>query len=218
MKVAVIDYSSGNLKSVIGIFKTAAILYSLDCDIFITSNPLDVLSCDRLILPGVGSYLQCYNSLSAIPNMIDAINVAVNKRKVPFLGICVGMHLMSSFGLEDRKVHGFNWIPGLVSRISPSLKVRCPHMGWNIMFPINKHYIFSSIPFERFGYNVYFVHSYVYNVFDMADVLAITNYSVPIVAVISRCNIIGVQFHPEKSHNFGLMFCRNFLSWDPNKS
>ncbi|PIM95773.1 Imidazole glycerol phosphate synthase subunit HisH 1 [Candidatus Hodgkinia cicadicola] len=213
LKVAIVDYGSGNLKSVVSAFKMAARMASIDCNVFVTNDPDDIRNSDKIVLPGVGNYSDCYKKLSTIPNMLDSLDYAINTRLIHFLGICVGMQLLSSFSLEGKKSYGLNWIPGLVTRIPLSWNVRTPHMGWNQIKPTKLHFLFSTISSNEFNHNAYFVHSYVYNPLSLSNVLATTSFSKNITVAIHKRNIVGIQFHPEKSHNFGIMFCKNFLLW-----
>ncbi|WGS83380.1 MAG: imidazole glycerol phosphate synthase subunit HisH [Candidatus Hodgkinia cicadicola] len=217
MKVAVIDYGAGNIKSVCGVLKAASSAYGISAEIKSTSSSEYVASCDKVVLPGVGSFSNCYNKLASTPGMINAIKHAVVDRKVEFLGVCVGMQLLATVGLEDDKTTGLNWIPGLVARIGDGL-VKTPHMGWNYLNIARRHHLFANIPFENKAYRVYFVHSYEYLPISRSDVLATTCYGTEIVAAVARYNIAGVQFHPEKSHGFGVSLCRNFLTWCSSNS
>ncbi|XXN19812.1 MAG: imidazole glycerol phosphate synthase subunit HisH [Candidatus Hodgkinia cicadicola] len=212
MKVAVIDYGAGNIKSVCGILKLAANTLETEVEIFSTNKPECVAYCDKLVLPGVGSCLNCYNKLNSIHSMVSAIKHAVTVRKVEFLGICVGMQLLATVCLEKDKRLGFGWLPGIVTRLN-NVSVRIPHMGWNILMLLRNHHLFSSLPLGARACNAYFVHSYEYIPTNYNNVLATTTYNGKIVAAVCYRNVVGVQFHPEKSHWFGVQFCKNFLTW-----
>ncbi|AUG33929.1 Imidazole glycerol phosphate synthase subunit HisH 1 [Candidatus Hodgkinia cicadicola] len=207
MKVAVVDYGAGNLKSVCGILRAAA---QHDVKIDAAKHPSFVACCDKLVLPGVGSYLSCYNKLNLIPGMVDAIRHAVSVRGVEFLGICVGMQLLASVGFEEDKTVGFGWLPGIVTRLDDTA-ARVPHVGWNSLTLLRRHHMLTSLPLDACA--AYFVRSYEYLPLDYSSVLATSTYNKNIVAAVCYRNVVGVQFHPEKSHWVGIHFCRNFLSW-----
>ncbi|MFP3038247.1 MAG: imidazole glycerol phosphate synthase subunit HisH [Candidatus Hodgkinia cicadicola] len=213
MRVGIIDYGAGNLKSVFGMFKLAAqVANKPAADVVVTDDAKQVLGCDRIVLPGVGSFHDCYEKLSSLHSMLDVLDFSAVNRRLPILGICVGMQLMSSASLEEVKASGFNWIPGVVTRL-PSEHVRVPHMGWNSICVTQKHYLFSGLPVSSVRCNVYFAHSYQYKTCNASSVLATTCYGGKITAAVAASNVVGVQFHPEKSSSFGLTFCKNFLHW-----
>jgi len=199
--VALIDYGAGNLQSVKNALKAAGAE-----DIRVTADPAEVLSADRIVLPGVGAFAHCMDALSAIPGMVEALNEATGPSAKPFLGICVGMQLMADAGEEHGRHAGLGWVKGTVRRIEtadPTVKI--PHMGWNDVVPSAPH------PLIEAG-EAYFLHSYA---FDGDDVLATTQHGGPVVAAIGRDNRVGVQFHPEKSQRFGLALLSRFLEWRP---
>ena len=199
--VALIDYGAGNLQSVRNALKAAGA-----ADIRVTSNPADVLSADRIVLPGVGAFAHCMTALAAIPGMVDALNEATGPGAKPFLGICVGMQLMAEAGEEHGRHGGLGWIKGTVRLIEPAdPTIKIPHMGWNDVVPTTAH------PLIEAG-EAYFLHSYA---FDGDDVLATTSHGGSVVAAIGRDNRVGVQFHPEKSQRFGLSLLSHFLEWRP---
>ncbi|WGS83589.1 MAG: imidazole glycerol phosphate synthase subunit HisH [Candidatus Hodgkinia cicadicola] len=204
MKIAVIDYGAGSIKSVCGVLKAT--------EIKSTSSSEYVASYNKVVLPGVGSFSNCHNKLASTPGVINAIKHAVVGRKVELLGVCVGMQLLAAVGLEHDKTTGLNWIPGLVARIGDGL-IKTPHMGWNYLNIVKPHHLFANMPFENKAYRVYFVHLHEYLPISRSDVLATTRYGTEIVAAVARYNIAGVQFHPRKSHGFGVSLCRNFLTW-----
>lgn len=197
MKIGLIDYGAGNLRSV-----ARALLAAGADDIVLSAKATDLAQFDRIVLPGVGAYGACAAALRAIPGMEDALNEVVVGRGRPFLGICVGMQLMSDEGHEFGVHRGLGWIPGVVKRMEPEgLKV--PQIGWNEVLPASPGLI------ER-GH-AYFVHSYAFEAGDPADVAATASYGGPIVAAVSRGNMLGLQFHPEKSQGYGLALLRRWL-------
>jgi imidazole glycerol-phosphate synthase subunit HisH len=213
MTVAVIDYGSGNLRSAAKACERAAADISLSEKVIVTSRPEDVLAADRIVLPGQGAFADCRRGVAAVPGLEDALIEAVIARGRPFLGICVGMQLMAERGLEFEIVEGFGWIKGDVVPIEPddpSLKI--PHMGWNELTRRSDHPVLGGLPA---GTHVYFVHSFELYPSDPANVLAETDYGGPIVAAVGRDNLIGTQFHPDKSQAAGLRFIANFLRWRP---
>ena len=199
--VALIDYGAGNLQSVKNALKAAGAE-----DIRVTADPAEVMSADRIVLPGVGAFAHCMDALLAIPGMVNALNEATGPGAKPFLGICVGMQLMAEAGEEHGRHAGLGWVKGAVRRIEttdPTIKI--PHMGWNDVVPSAPHPLIAA------G-EAYFLHSYA---FDGDDVLATTSHGGPVVAAIGRDNRVGVQFHPEKSQRFGLSLLSRFLEWRP---
>ncbi|XXM90207.1 imidazole glycerol phosphate synthase subunit HisH [Candidatus Hodgkinia cicadicola] len=213
MKVAVVDYEAGNIKSVCGVLRAAARMVNEVVEVCPTRDPEYVARCDKLVLPGVGSYLSCYRKLNLISDMVSAIKHAVVGRGVEFLGICVGMQLLASAGLEEDKKVGFGWLPGIITKLDDTI-VRVPHMGWNGLTITKRHCLFASLPLDINSCKAYFVHSYEYIPLDFNNVLATTIYGKTIVAAVLYHNVVGTQFHPEKSHWVGVHFCRNFLCWD----
>ncbi|WP_173934407.1 imidazole glycerol phosphate synthase subunit HisH [Chelativorans sp. Marseille-P2723] len=216
MRVAIIDYGSGNLRSVTKAFERAAVEADISAEIELAGNAEQVRSADRLVLPGVGSYADCRAGLDQIAGMTEAIEEAAIKKGRPFLGICVGMQLMAERGLEKDVTEGFGWIGGDVKEIAPqdaSLKV--PQIGWNTIHVKHSHSLFHGIPTGKEGLHAYFVHSYHLDARRDADVLAVTHYGGEITAAVARDNLAGTQFHPEKSQTLGLALIANFLRWQP---
>ena len=216
MSVALIDYGSGNLHSAYKALERAALDAGGAEQIEITSDPERVRRADRVVLPGVGAFADCMAGLRAVPGLLEALTDAVQSRARPFLGICVGMQLMASRGLEHDVTAGLGWIAGDVARIDPgdqALKV--PHMGWNTLEPAGTHPILAGIPTGEDGWHAYFVHSYHLAATDVNDVLATTCYGRPVTAMVARGNMVGTQFHPEKSQKLGLALIANFLRWAP---
>lgn len=211
MITAIADYNSGNLRSAQKSFQRMAAEVGAG-EIIVTSDPDVVRRADRIVLPGVGAFADCRRELGAVDGLFGAIEEGVKAGK-PFMGICVGMQMMASVGLEHGRHAGFGWIPGEVVKLQPddsSLKI--PHMGWNELSDISDHPVFDGI---SAGDHVYFVHSYHLKPENPADLLATVDYGEKITAVVGRDNIIGTQFHPEKSQKTGLRFIRNFLEWRP---
>lgn len=211
MRVAIIDYDSGNLHSA----EKAVALVGRDrgAEVAVTSDPAAVARADRIVLPGDGAFPACRAAFDAVPGMMEALAEAVLQRGVPFLGICVGMQMLADEGLEYRPTPGFGWIGGRVERITPAdpaLKV--PHMGWNDLQVRRPHPILAGIPEAA---HAYFVHSWQFRVADPADLVASVDYGGPVTAVVARDNIVGLQFHPEKSQRAGLQMLGNFLDWRP---
>ncbi len=213
MSVAIIDYGSGNLRSAAKAFERAAREAALNISITVTADPDVVRAAERVVLPGVGAFADCKQGLEALPGMIEAIEEAALKTAKPFLGICVGMQLMANIGREHGDHKGFGWIAGEVAPIKPkdeSLKI--PHMGWNDLTFTSHHAVFANI---APGTHAYFVHSYGFVCENKNDIIATVDYGGAITAAIGRDNLIGTQFHPEKSQALGLQFITNFLKWRP---
>ena len=214
--VAIIDYGSGNLHSAAKAFERAARESGRDARICLTSDPAVVAAADRVVLPEVGAYADCRRGLDAVPGMVEAMTQAAHTAGRPFLGICVGMQLLGSRGLEHTTTPGLGWIPGDVGPIRPSdpgLKV--PHMGWNTLRAERAHALLSGIPIGEEGLHAYFVHSYALVPERPDDVVARAEYGGPVTALVARDNVAGTQFHPEKSQRLGLALIANFLNWRP---
>ncbi len=213
--VAIIDYGSGNLRSAAKAFERSALETGLDRAIVVTEDPAVVAAADRVVLPGVGAFRDCRDGLAARDGMLEALEESVRGRGQPFLGICVGMQLMATRGLEHGETPGFGWIPGEVVAIAPhdpGLKI--PHMGWNeLILPHTRHPLLSGLGGDRS--HAYFVHSYHFAADDPKDVLATVSYGGTITAAVGRDNMIGTQFHPEKSQATGLALISAFLGWRP---
>ncbi|MFP3039051.1 MAG: imidazole glycerol phosphate synthase subunit HisH [Candidatus Hodgkinia cicadicola] len=213
MKIAIIDYGVGNLKSISRLVALSANFANIPVEVVVTCDPKVVCESDRIILPGVGCFPNCWAKLQGVKGLADALNHVAIAQSKPVLGICVGMQLMASLSLELRKTHGFNWIPGLVTRLMPFNCIRIPHIGWNIIDATLNHCLFKNIPLGQNGYNAYFAHSYHFDVANNCNLLATTLYGTRITAAIVKDNLVGVQFHPEKSHALGLLFLKNFITW-----
>ena len=200
--IALIDYGAGNLRSVENALRAAG------GDPIVTADPDLVARADRVVLPGVGAFAACMGGLEAIPGMIEAMDSAVHGRGVPFLGVCVGMQLLADAGHEHGRTAGLGWIGGDVRLMTPGADYKVPHMGWNDVTPAREHKLI--VPGEA-----YYLHSYVFELDDEADCLATTDHGGPITAAVGRNNVVGVQFHPEKSQAYGLAFLKRFLEWKP---
>ena len=209
MRVALVDYDSGNLHSA----QKAIALMGRDvgAETLVTSDPEVVRRADRIVLPGDGAFPACRAALDAVPGMVEVLQDAVLTRGTPFLGICVGMQMLAEIGHEYRDTEGLGWIAGEIDAISgPGLKV--PHMGWNDLEVLRPHPVLDGI---ETGDHAYFVHGWQFRVRDPAHLLATVDYGGPVTAVVGRENIVGTQFHPEKSQAVGLRLIANFLRWKP---
>jgi glutamine amidotransferase len=216
VSVVIIDYGSGNLHSAAKAFERAAREAELDLPITVSSNPNVVAKADRIVLPGVGAFADCRRGLDSVPGMVEALQRRVHEDKRPFFGICVGMQLMATRGLEHTTSYGLDWIKGDVKAITPSdPNLKIPHMGWNTLELAKPHPLLDGIPTGPDGLHAYFVHSYALTPADPADVVATTDYSGPVTAIVGRDNLVGAQFHPEKSQALGLKLIANFLRWRP---
>ncbi|GES46827.1 imidazole glycerol phosphate synthase subunit HisH [Rhizobium dioscoreae] len=216
MRVAIIDYGSGNLRSATKAFERAAREAGIDAEIDLTDDAERVATADRIVLPGVGAYADCRRGLDAVPGMTEAVIDVVEHKARPFLGICVGMQLMSSRGLEKTITQGFGWIKGDVKEMTPSdPDLKIPQIGWNTLDIRHPHALFDGIETGPDGLHAYFVHSYHLAADHSDDVIATTNYGGPMTAFVGRDNIAGAQFHPEKSQKLGLALIANFLRWKP---
>jgi glutamine amidotransferase len=216
VSVAIVDYGSGNLHSAAKAFERAARESGQGQPIVVTGDPGIVARSDRIVLPGVGAFADCRRGLAEIPGMIDTLEQNVRKNGKPFFGICVGMQLMAERGLEYQITPGFGWISGEVDRITPSdpgLKI--PHMGWNTLDMLTPHPVLEGIPLGPEGLHAYFVHSYQLKPTRHADLVAQADYGGPVTAIVGRENMVGTQFHPEKSQRLGLAVIANFLKWKP---
>jgi glutamine amidotransferase len=207
-----VDYDSGNLHSAAKAFQRMADETGAG-DVLVSSRPEDVARADRIVLPGDGAFPACRRALGDRDGLFEAIEEAVQVRGRPFLGICVGMQMMATWGREYQDTPGFGWVAGEVVRIvpsDPSLKV--PHMGWNDLVIDNPHPVLHGI---ATGDHAYFVHSYHFRVTNPAERLAHADYGQEISAIIGRDTMVGTQFHPEKSQAAGLRLIGNFLNWRP---
>lgn len=216
MRVAIIDYGSGNLRSATKAFERAAREAGIAATIDLTADAERVRSADRVVLPGVGAYADCAAGLHAVPGMWEAVEEAAIAKGRPFLGICVGMQLMSQRGLEKTITKGLGWIAGDVKEIQPSdPALKIPQIGWNTIELTREHPLFSGIETGPRGLHAYFVHSYHLEAKNPDEVLAVADYGGPVTAAVARDNLAGTQFHPEKSQALGLALITNFLKWRP---
>lgn len=216
MSVAIIDYGSGNLHSAAKAFERAARDSGSGTAVTVTSDPDVLRRSDQLVLPGVGAFKDCHDGLMAVPGLWQTLADEVINKGKPFLGICVGMQLMASRGLEHNVTQGFGWIDGDVVPLSPrdpSFKI--PHMGWNTLNATRPHALLDGIALGEKGLHAYFVHSYHLAAKNPSDVIATTDHGQTVTAVVGRDNIAGTQFHPEKSQTLGLTLLANFLRWRP---
>jgi glutamine amidotransferase len=214
--VAIIDYGSGNLHSAAKAFERMNRQTNAGYSIKVTADPDDVRGADRVVLPGVGAFADCRSGLLGVDGMMEALQEVVMEKARPFLGICVGMQLMGTRGLEHGVTPGFGWIGGEVRAIEPddaSLKI--PHMGWNTLDVVNPHALLEGIETGPEGLHAYFVHSYHLVAEERGYVVAETGYGGPVTAMVARDNLAGTQFHPEKSQKLGLALIANFLKWKP---
>lgn len=216
MRVAIIDYGSGNLRSATKAFERAAREAGISAEIDLTADADRVRTADRIVLPGVGAYADCAAGLRAVDGMWEAVEEVAVRKARPFLGICVGMQLMSQRGLEKTVTHGFGWISGDVKEITPTdPALKIPQIGWNTIELRRQHPLFAGIPTGAAGLHAYFVHSYHLDATKPDEVLAQADYGGPVTATVARDNLVGTQFHPEKSQALGLALITNFLRWRP---
>jgi len=202
--IALIDYGAGNLHSV-----HSALIAAGARDVAITADPKVVIKASKVVLPGVGAFGACRDALVAIEGMVEAMEQRVRNDAVPFLGICVGMQLLADKGIEFGEHEGLGWIGGTVQAIEAvSADIKIPHMGWNDVTPAIDH---DSLQKGE----AYYLHGYHFDVTNQTEILATTYHGVSLVSAVGRDNIIGVQFHPEKSQAYGLGFLKRFLEWKP---
>ena len=209
MTVALIDYGSGNLHS------AAKALERAGARLVVTSDPQQVRLSDRIVLPGVGAFRDCAEGLKELPGMWETLEEEVARKAKPFLGICVGMQLMATRGLEHSETQGFGWIAGDVKMLMPSdAALKIPHMGWNTVAARRSHPLLKEIALGENGLHAYFVHSY--HLAASADDIALsTDYGGLFASMVAKGNMAGTQFHPEKSQTLGLKLLENFLAWKP---
>jgi glutamine amidotransferase len=211
--VALIDYGSGNLRSAEKALRKAAGAHAHEVEVVVTGEPAEVARADKIMLPGVGAFAACRHALDERPGLTEAIGEAVRGRGAPFLGVCVGMQLLATRGLEFGETPGLGWIEGEVSRLAPSdPHAKIPHMGWNQIDPAGSSSLFAGLPA---GTHMYFTHSFAFAPADDGDVAAWTDHGGRFAAAVLKDNIAGVQFHPEKSQHAGARLLANFLEWRP---
>jgi len=219
MTVAIIDYGSGNLRSAAKAFEHAANDVGFAGGVAVTADAVVLDRASHIVLPGVGAFADCKRGLEAVPDIVEALERNVRERGKPFLGICVGMQLMATRGLEHGRHDGFGWIAGEVCRLQPSdAALKIPHMGWNDLVIETGHEVasgdFGAGGLET-GAEVYFVHSYHLVCENPDELIATADYGGPVTAFVGRDNLLGTQFHPEKSQAAGLTLIANFLKWRP---
>ena len=213
MKTVIIDYGSGNLHSALKSFQKVA-NFNKKGDVLLTSDAEIVRSADKIVLPGVGSFNDCLNGIKSNKDLFFSLSDRVLKEGVPFLGICVGLQLLADYGHENvENTRGLGWISGDVARITPKdVTIKIPHMGWNSMIFDREHLLTKNLTTDD---DMYFVHSYHFQLRDVENRLAYVDYSGKLTAIVARGNICGTQFHPEKSQKAGQIFIENFLNWSP---
>ncbi|MCW5696970.1 MAG: imidazole glycerol phosphate synthase subunit HisH [Bauldia sp.] len=215
MTIAIIDYGAGNLRSATKAFELAVTRSGRPEEVRVTADPEFVAKADRVVLPGDGAFRDCRANLDAVSGMIEAIAAVIEAGR-PFFGICVGMQLLASWGLEHGRTRGLDRIRGEVDLIrpaDPALKV--PHMGWNTLTAVNPHPLLDGLPLGPDGLHAFFLHAYALTASDPSDVVATADYGGPVTAIVARGNVAGTQFHPEKSQKLGLALIANFLAWRP---
>ena len=215
MQIAIVDYGAGNLRSAEKALTAAAAQDSNggSARVIVTADPEAVRKADRIVLPGVGAFADCKRGLDALPGMVEALDEAVLRAGKPFLGICVGMQLMASVGVEFGEHKGLGWIKGKVVVLDPDDRsLRIPQMGWNNLDLTRSH---PALADTKAGDHAYFVHSYHFVAEQPRDVIGTVDYGGPVTAIIGRDNLLGVQFHPEKSQHVGLALLKTFLKWIP---
>ena len=216
MTVALIDYGAGNLRSAEKAFERMIAAAGSRESVVITAEPEEVARADRIVLPGDGAFADCRRSLDAVPGMVEAIAEVIDRRGRPFLGICVGMQLLATRGVEHRVTAGLGRIPGEVRAVAPAdpaLKV--PHMGWNTIGARAAHPLLDGVPTGPDGLHAYFLHGFHLVAEQESDVVAVADYGGSVTAIVARGNVAGTQFHPEKSQRLGLAMIANFLNWAP---
>lgn len=211
-RLAIIDYGSGNVRSVQRALEAAARKGGIETKVHLTDDPAWIREADRIVLPGVGHFADCAAGLASRIGVIEAMTEAVHGKGRPFLGVCVGMQLMADVGREDVETKGLGWIPGAVERIRPRPILPVPHMGWNVLTDLKPHPVLAGLGEEP---HVYFVHSYAIVPVKPEHVAAKCDYGGSVVAAVARDNLFGTQFHPEKSQRAGQLLLANFLGWKP---
>ncbi|NOZ32175.1 MAG: imidazole glycerol phosphate synthase subunit HisH [Alphaproteobacteria bacterium] len=214
--VLIVDYGSGNIRSVQKALEQAAVDAGVPAKIVVSADPARLARADRIVLPGVGAFADCRAGLYGIGGLVETLNERVVAHRTPFLGICVGMQLMATTGHEKGVHQGLDWIRGTVTALKPKDKsLKIPHMGWNILNPVRPHPVLDGLRLGPDGLHAYFVHSFRFETKNTADLVAVTDYGGPVTACIARNNMFGTQFHPEKSQKLGLGLLANFLRWSP---
>jgi imidazole glycerol-phosphate synthase subunit HisH len=217
-RLAIIDYGSGNVRSVQRALEAAANHAEIRLDVLLTDDPDRIRAADRIVLPGVGHFADCAAGLASRQGVTPAMIEAVFRKGAPFLGVCVGMQLMADVGREDAETRGLGWIPGAVEKLKPSDKsLPIPHMGWNVLSDLKSHPVLANLgpKYQASEPHVYFVHSYALNPEHRDHIAATCDYGGKFVAAVARDNMFGTQFHPEKSQQAGQTLLANFLRWKP---
>lgn len=218
--IAVIDYGSGNLRSAAKAFSYAMDQEGIQGRVMVTSSPNDVMAADKIVLPGQGAFADCMMGLQSSKGMMEALEEKVLQRGAPFFGICVGMQLLATRGLEFGETQGLGWIPGDVRKLTPvEPQLKIPHMGWNeLIFPQNSvHPVLQGITkkSDTIGPDFYFVHSFVFDCIESTHIAGLCDYGGLFTAIVAKDNMIGTQFHPEKSQKAGMDLIAGFLNWKP---
>ncbi len=215
--VAIIDYGSGNLRSAAKAFEYVIDKNNLDFSVLVTEKPEDVARASHIVLPGQGAFGDCMAGLTAVSGMIEALEEAVLQQKIPFLGICVGMQLLATRGFEYGQHQGLGWIEGDVIPLDPDDKtLKIPHMGWNVV-EFGQECMHPTLKNQKKGAHFYFVHSFMFQSKGAENVVGKINYGGDVTAIVAKANILGVQFHPEKSQGAGLQLLYDFLLWNPSE-
>jgi imidazole glycerol-phosphate synthase subunit HisH len=216
VKIALIDYGAGNLHSAGKALMRALDEIGVTGHVVLGANPDEIARADRIVLPGDGAYRDCRSNLAAVDALEEALTEQVRVKGRPFLGICVGMQLLSEIGEERGETHGLGWIPGRVVALDPKARdLKVPHMGWNTLKKTGEHPVLNGLSFGESGLHAYFLHSYHLLPTHASDLLATADYGGPVSAIVGRDTVIGTQFHPEKSQALGIALLANFLRWAP---
>ena len=216
MSIVIIDYGSGNLHSALKSFERANAESGAGFSVKLSRDPEEVRKAERIVLPGVGAFADCHAGLHAVEGMREALEESVQQQGKPFFGICVGMQMMAEYGLEHGEHQGLGWIAGQVEKIRPAdTGLKIPHMGWNTLDKINDHPLLDGLPLGPDGRHAYFVHSYHFKTAERENDILETGYGGPVTAMVAKDNMVGTQFHPEKSQKLGLALIANFLKWRP---
>ncbi len=211
MRIAVVDYNSGNLASAARALALAAEREGIAAEVTVTADPSEIARADRIVLPGQGAFADCAHGLAGVPGLRQSV-IDATEGGTPFLGICVGMQLMAARGLEHEVTEGFGWVSGEIAAMERPVEYRLPQMGWNELVLARAHPLLEGLgP----GDHAYFVHSYALAGASRGEVLATTDYGGDVVAMVASGNRAGTQFHVEKSQDVGIRILRNFLRWSP---
>ena len=211
-KIAVIDYGSGNLRSVVNAMRAAAHEAGTGQEITLVKTGAELAGCDGIVLPGVGHFADCRHNLAKAEGLEEALYEMVHQKGRPFLGICVGMQMLATTGYEGAAIDGLGWVAGDVKKLTGAADLKIPHMGWNHLHFRQNHHVTHKMSASP---QVYFVHSYHFCAAAQDEVIASCDYGAPVTAIIAKQTMIGTQFHPEKSQAEGQAFLRGFLEWRP---